>query len=179
MFSSEHIYIRELDISDVGPEYVGWLNDPEVNRYMEVRHSLNTYESCCDFVDSASKDSNGYLFGIFLNSDGRHIGNIKLGFIDWRYKTGQVSFFIGDKSCWGKGFASEAVSLVNDFGFSKLGLERLEAGCYESNLSSLKTLMRSGYSVEGFFRKSFVLDDHRESCFWLAILKSETVYGSQ
>ncbi|WP_339409879.1 GNAT family N-acetyltransferase [Pseudomonas sp. EA_35y_Pfl2_R5] len=177
MIFSEHIYIRELDVSDVDQQYVDWLNDPEVNRYMEVRHSINTYESCCNFVELVSGDSTAYLFGIFLKSDGRHIGNIKLGFIDWRYKTGQISFFIGDKSFWGKGFASEAISLVSKFGFTELGLERIEAGCYESNLSSLKTLMRCGYSVEGFFRKSFILDGRRESCFWLAILKSEFVYG--
>ncbi|MVW76093.1 GNAT family N-acetyltransferase [Pseudomonas xionganensis] len=178
MVAEGRVYLRALTVADVSPEYVGWLNDADVNRYMEIRHSINTEESCRDFVRSMDDDPNSFLFGIYSAFDDRHIGNIKIGFINWLYKTGQISFFIGDKSCWGRGYASDAISLVTRFGFCELGLERLEAGCYESNLASLKVLMKCGYSVEGFFRKSFILDGRRESCFWLALLRSETVYAS-
>jgi len=178
MTASGRIYIRELTVEDVSPEYVDWLNDGAINQFMEIRHTVSTEVSCRAFVQSMSDDPSSFLFGIYTASDGRHIGNIKIGFINWRYKTGQVSFFIGDKNCWGRGYASEAILLVSQFAFCELGLERLEAGCYESNLASLRALMRCGYSVEGFFRKSFVLNDRRESCFWLGLLKSETAYAA-
>lgn len=178
MTSGGRIYIRELTVGDVSPEYVNWLNDNVVNQFMEVRHTVSTEENCRAFVQSISDDPCSFLFGIYTASDGRHIGNIKIGFINWHYKTGQVSFFIGDRGCWGRGYASEAILLVSQYGFCELGLERLEAGCYESNLASLKALMRCGYSVEGFFRKSFVLNGRRESCFWLGLLKSETAHAT-
>lgn len=178
MAAGGQIYIRELTVEDVSPEYVGWLNDSHINQFMEVRHTVSTEKSCRAFVQSMLDDPSSFLFGIYSASDGRHIGNIKIGFINWHYKSGQISFFIGDKSCWGRGYASEAILLVNRFGFCELGLERLEAGCYESNFASLKALMRCGYSVEGFFRKSFVLNGRRESCFWLGLLKSETAYAA-
>lgn len=178
MASDLRVYIRELKVSDVSPEYVSWLNDTKINQFMEIRHSVSTRETCHDFIQAMIDDPNSFLFGIYSVADGRHVGNIKIGYINWLYKTGQVSFFIGDKACWGRGYASEAISLVSRFGFCELGLERLEAGCYESNLASLKALMKCGFSVEGFFRKSFVLNGRRESCFWLGLLKSETTYAA-
>lgn len=178
MISSERIYIRELSETDVSPEYVDWLNDSDINKFMEIRHFISTKDNCRDFVKSMKDDPSSFLFGIFLVSDDSHVGNIKIGFINWLYKSGQVSFFIGNKALWGHGYASEAITLMNRLGFCELGLERLEAGCYESNLASLRALMKCGYSVEGFFRKSVVLGGRRESCFWLALLKSETVYDA-
>ena len=54
---------------------------------------------------------------ICLVEDGRHIGNIKLGPIQWLHRRADLSLFIGDKSCWSLGYASEAIGLVRDWAF--------------------------------------------------------------
>lgn len=167
------LHLRPLGAEDVSEIYASWLNDPEVNKYLETRHEYQTIESCKNFVESCNNDPGSHLFGIFLKENGRHIGNAKVGFINPYYKTGQVSLFIGEKQFWNKGFSTEVVRALNQFAFKKLGLQRLEAGCYEDNLGSLRVFLKSGYVVEGFKRSHVVRDGRRLGCFWLGVLANE------
>jgi RimJ/RimL family protein N-acetyltransferase len=166
------LYLRPLTAADATQTYADWLNDPEIGQYLETRHVEQTTHSCRDFIAQCNADPNSHLFGVFLNDD-RHIGNAKIGFINPRYKTGQLSLFIGDKSQWGQGIAGEVVAALTRYGFHDLGLERIEAGCYEPNQASLKVFLNAGYSHEGTFRNHVEHQGHRVDVLWLAILKSE------
>ena len=171
--TSARLYFRKLTAQDASDAYASWLNDPNVNQYLETRHSAHTVASCKQFIGDMNRSETDHLFGIFLQEADRHIGNIKVGFINPRYRTAQVSLFIGDKEAWGNGFATEAIRAITQFSFDELGLERLEAGLYEENLGSLRAFMKVGYIVEGFFRKQVIVKGKRQGCFYLAILKSE------
>ena len=171
--SSERLLFRTLTEHDVTERYVAWLNDPEVNRYLETRFALQTLDSCSQFVAAMNRDPNSHLFGIFEKHNDRHIGNIKLGFIKPHHGSGQLSLLIGEKSCWGAGYATESVRRLTGWGLTELGLERVEAGCYDENLASLRAFLKVGYSIEGYFRKSVAIDGRRIGCFWMGILRSE------
>jgi RimJ/RimL family protein N-acetyltransferase len=167
------LYLQYLTLEDVNERYVSWLNDPEVNRYLETRHSKQTLQTCRAFVDDCIRSATSHLFGIFLKADGEHIGNAKIGFVNRLYETAQVSLFIGEKGLWGKGLSKEVIHGITGFGFNKMQLHRLEAGCYEDNLGSLRAFLKVGYSVEGFFRDNVVVDGRRTGCFKLGILRNE------
>lgn len=92
---------------------------------------------------------------------------------DYTVGSGQLSLLIGDKGYWRKSIATEAISTITNWAFDSLGLERIQAGCYDENIGSLKALLRAGYVVEGYFRKSILLDNRRIGSFCLAILKNE------
>mgnify|MGYP005870184203 CR=1 FL=1 len=171
---SKRLLIRELSEKDVTTKYVAWMNDPHINRYLETRFSAQTEESVGDFVNSIQKDPDSFLFGIFDVKTGSHIGNIKLGPINRHHGSAQISLLIGDRSCHGKGYATEAISALTDWGFQDCGLERIEAGCYETNLGSLRAFLKCGYEVEGFFRKSRIDGEgQRIGSFWFARLNTK------
>lgn len=167
------LYLRHLESSDASEIYAGWLNDPQVNRYLETRHVLQTSASCREFIDQCNADPGSKLFGVFLKETGEHIGNAKIGFISSHYQRGQISLFIGERRYWGLGLSSELVRGLTAYGFEHLGLHRLEAGCYEDNLASLRVFLKSGYVVEGFMRDHVTLDGRRTGCFWLGALARE------
>ena len=168
------LYLKTLEESDISQKYVDWLNDAVVNKYLETRHSNQTLDSCKVFVKSCLTSPTENLFGVFLKEKNIHIGNVKLGFINPIHLRGQISLVVGDRSRWGMGYGSEIVRAVTKFGFEQLHLERIEAGCYEENLSSLRIFLSVGYSVEGFFREHSVASNgQRASCFWLALLRHE------
>lgn len=166
------IYLRQLAISDVSEKYICWLNDPKINKFLEVRHQVSTEQSCIDFITSTNQDPNNYLFGIFYK-DNTHIGNAKLGFINNYYHRGQISLFIGDIAFWGKGIGLEVINLLTTFGFETLKLHRIEAGCYESNLASLRTFLKAGYTLEGIMRDHIISEEKYEGCYWLGKLAHE------
>ena len=173
LLKSDRIYLRQLAIEDASSTYASWLNDPIVNRFLEIRHHYHSTESCRQFIKSMNDDPASYLYGIFIHENDIHIGNIKIGFVNKYYDSGEISLLIGNKNYWGKGYATEAIRLVTGHAFNHLGLWRLEAGCYSENFSSLKAFMKAGFTIEGFFRKSVLLEGKRQGCFWLGVIKDE------
>lgn len=170
-----NLTLRRLYVDDVTETYVGWLNDPEVNKFLETRHEQQSIQSCLQFVESSNNSANTHLFGVFLKSNGQHIGNAKIGFIDPRHQRGQLSLFIGEKQFWNKGFSTEIVRSLTNYAFNNLGLQRMEAGCYEENLGSLRVFLKAGYVVEGFMRNHVVRDGKRFGCFWMGVIASEYI----
>jgi len=170
---SDRLYFRRLGEEDIRSEYVGWLNDPAVNQYLEIRHSAHTMQSCLDFVRNTNADPYSRLFGVFSKENHRHIGNAKIGFIKTQYSSGELSLIIGNKDFWGRGLGTEIVRAMTLYGFNFLELQRLEAGCYEENIGSLRAFLKVGYVVEGYFRRSVVLNGRRQGSFWLGALKGE------
>lgn len=175
VLETPRILLRPLTVADATQAYADWLNDPEVNRYLETRFAIQTRDSCRTFIEQTNADPDHHLFGIFLKGGDTHVGNAKLGFINSHHRSGQISLFIGDKGQWGKGLAREVVHAITAHGFQDLALERIEAGCYEDNLASLRVFLNVGYTVEGFFRKSVIRNGNRSGSFWLGMLKHEFV----
>jgi RimJ/RimL family protein N-acetyltransferase len=114
-----------------------------------------------------------YLFCIIDRQDGRHVGNVKLGPVSPRHLCADVSYFIGERSCWGRGLASEAIGLTADFGFRFLGLNRVQAGVYGSNLGSVKALERNGFRAEGCWRRQLRSGQDWEDHLWFGLLREE------
>jgi len=170
---SKNIFFKNLTEKDVTDRYVFWLNDQEINRYLEVRHIHQTTESCINFVKLVNSDSSQNLFGIFLIENGEHIGNIKLGYINSYHRRGQLSLFIGEKKYRGKGYALEAIKAITEWGFRDLGLEKIEAGCCEQNIASHNLFLKAGYQQEGFFRNHALIDGKRVGSHWFGILPNE------
>ena len=108
-----------------------------------------------------------------MKASGEHICNIKVGAISQIHNSGILSLFLGEKSCWGKGYATEAIAAVTRWGFLERGLRRIEAGCYDENLGSLRAFLKAGYSVEGFRRKSYVFEGRPIGAFLMARIIDE------
>lgn len=149
--SGKNIYLRPVRKSDVGEVYLGWLNDPEVNRYLESRFVRHTLKSLEEFVVQMSRLKGNIFFAICLNDDDRHIGNIKIGPVDVHHQFAHVGIVIGAKELWGRGLATEAIVLATDYAFKELGLHKLLAGCYATNMGSARAFMKAGYKREGTY----------------------------
>jgi ribosomal-protein-alanine N-acetyltransferase len=171
--SSPRLIYRPLTSDDVSDDYIRWLNDPEINRYLETRFTRQTLETCRDFVLRMNNDPGQHLFGMFERETNCHIGNIKLGFISPHHRKGQLSLFIGNKEFHGRGFATEAVGEITRWGFGVRKLLKIEAGCKDANMASLRVFLKCGYSVEGYLRGCLDSDGRKIGSFLLGIMAEE------
>jgi len=146
---SERIEIRELQIDDCSDRYVEWLLDPEVNKWLETRWTHQDLESVREFVARIAADEDSLLAAIVLRDGQRHVGNIKIGPIDWVHKRADISYFIGERDVWGTGLASEAIELLTDRALGALGLARVQASLYEPNVAGARALEKAGFQLEG------------------------------
>lgn len=145
---------KEENIAD---RYIGWLNDPEVNRFLEVQFVHQTYDTVLAFVRSFYADAEKYMWGIYPNGVNEVIGTATLYDIARHHGVGHFGLMIGDKDYWGKGASTEAVKLIAQFAFETLRLRRLTAGTYAPNHGMNFTLKRLGFTLEGKLRQAFVL----------------------
>lgn len=154
----QRLLLRPLTLDDVTPAYVDWLNDPDVNRYLETRHQTQTLETVGAFVAAVTSRADTHIFAMGLDDGERHIGNIKVGPIKPNHALADVSLFIGEKDCWGRGYAAEAITLVSRFAFDAMPVVKLSASFYAANVASIGAFLKAGYREEGLRRKHYLLD---------------------
>ncbi len=63
---SDRLILRELTASDVTEDYVSWLNDPLINRYLESRFITHDLVSVTSFVDEMIGKDEEFFFWCFL-----------------------------------------------------------------------------------------------------------------
>ena len=160
--SGKHIYLREVRLSDVNDRYYSWLNDPEVNQFLETRYAPRSLENIAEFVRSHDGKSDEPFFAVCLNKDDSHIGNIKVGPVNWIHRNAAISLLIGDKGCWGKGYATEAIALIVAYSFNVLNLNKVHAGAYVQNVGSIRAFERNGFRKEGLL-EGHVFHDGQET----------------
>ena len=143
------VYLQSINEDDISEEYVQWLNDPQVNQYLETRFYQQDLQSISAFIANMMANENEHLFTIRLKTNDKHIGNIKVGAINHHHQVGDISLFIGDKDSWGQGIASQAIQLISHYSFEKLYLRKLCAGAYKPNIASTKAFLAAGYHHDG------------------------------
>ena len=153
----EDFYIKTLLAEDVTEKYVGWLNDPEVNQFLEVRFSKSTIESVKEWVSQFDIE-NKYLFGIYTILEDNHIGNITL-YVNKDHQTAVKGYLIGEKQYWGKGAAEEANSLLIQYAFKVLKLRKINGSCYINNIGAIWNYKRLSYKKEGHKKKQVLFKD--------------------
>lgn len=103
-------------------------------------------------------DSDGWLsLGITEVLTNEKLGNIGLKITNHEAKVAEVGFMI-KPSAQGKGFASEALSLVKSYALIELGLNKLEATCSVNNSASYKLLEKHGFIRESYLKQNVIIN---------------------
>ena len=170
LIESERLYLREVRDEDVTPAYVAWLNDPQVNRYLETRFTTHTADDILKYVRSMRQKPESVFLAIMRKDDEHHLGNLHVGAIDGAHKTATLALVIGERSAWGQGFGSEAIRLATRYAFERLGLRKLTARCYADNAGSHKAFLKAGWSEEGLQRAQFLSSGKYVDAIWLGVL---------
>jgi RimJ/RimL family protein N-acetyltransferase len=170
LIESERLLLREVRDEDVTPAYVAWLNDPDVNQFLETRFKTHTAEDILQYVRSMRLTRESAFLAIVRKSDRRHLGNLHLSGIDRDvHGTATLALVIGEKSAWGQGFGSEAIRLAARYAFGPLGLRKLTARCYAENVASHKAFLNAGWSEEGRQRAQFLCNGTYVDAIWLGL----------
>ena len=158
------LILKELKLSDITPEYIKWLNNFETVKFTEQRYKKHTKKDVVNYVKKQIKSNNNFLYGIFLcdkkNKD-KHIGNIKLGSIDFNHKSAYISYLSGNKSFLNFGIATWAISKVVTIAKKKFKLKKLFAGTYSINYASIKVLKKNNFKCEGILKSSIEFQKKR------------------
>lgn len=100
----------------------------------------------------------GVRFYIRIPGSSAVIGTIALNNIVWGAFRSSFLGYSLDKDHLCRGYMTEAVNMVTEYGFSELGLHRIEANVMPRNTASLRVLEKCGYEQEGLARKYLLIN---------------------
>lgn len=131
-------------------------------------------ERADDWFDEIQKlqGNRNVRLGIFKN-DGTVIGDVALQNIDRVNRKCSVGIGMTKLEYRGKGYGTQAVMLMLDYGFRYLGLERITANTLDVNIGAQTLLSKCGMSLEGRERRSVYLNSEMHDKLNYAILKEE------
>jgi ribosomal-protein-alanine N-acetyltransferase len=169
----ELVYLRPAEREDIDL-FVRWFADEETTRYLANRAPFSKameekwFESML-----AEQGKRGYHFVICLLADDRAIGTT--GFHHVNQEDGNAAFgiIVGEKAEWSKGYGTDALRAICDFGFGQLRLERIELDVYEPNRRAQRSYEKAGFVTEGTLRHAHFSDGKFHDVVRMALLREE------
>lgn len=152
------VLLRPMAKKDINDRYLSWINDSEVTRYMETGFFPVTLKELVQYYKRMTRSKTDVLFSIIKKADGTHIGNIKLGGINWIHRFADLGIMIGDKKAWGRGYGTEACDLLLGYAFKKLNLNKIILGVCSPHAAALKAYKKAGFRIEGRLTDMLHLD---------------------
>jgi len=125
----------------------------------EVRHWLHRSEDPIELLSREAvelrireviADPGEIRFVIEIDS-GALVGDVGLLGIH-RAGRAELSIAIGEPSCWGRGYGSDAIRTLLRFGFGELGLRRVTLVADADNARGIRCYERCGFRHEGLLR---------------------------
>lgn len=132
-----------------------WFEDPEVTRFLELRHPPSV-EMEKEFLDRIARDDRTVWWT--LHFEGRLVGGTGIHEIDWKHGSGTTGTLIADRAVWGKGLAGELMRLRADYAFTQLPLRKLKSAYVDGNTASARAQAACGYVEAGRWRKERFVD---------------------
>jgi [ribosomal protein S5]-alanine N-acetyltransferase len=155
------------------------LGDPEVTRYHNVPTvtTLADAQALLERLEQRHAARDTMRWAIELVEHGEMIGTVGLLRFDFEHRHAEVGYEIG-QHWWGRGLTPEAAAAVIQYGFSVLGLHRIEAGVLPGNDGSVRVLQKLGFLEEGTRRDYLHVKGRFHSFRWFSLLETDEVPGT-
>ncbi len=138
----------------------------DVQKFLGRPDRLYYLESEYDWYDRLRKDDRSRVMAVLLNPDVagvnssyRLIGNVGIHGIHPVNRTAELGYLLF-RDYWGKGYATEAVSLAVDYAFETLNLRKLFARVFAPNGASAAVLAKNGFVSAGRLSGQLYIKSH-------------------
>lgn len=153
-FTEEHI-----------PQYYEWRNDPEVAKFdQSVFLRPMSFEEVKEW---SQRMVDGLSFIVF--DDEKPIGTCAFMNLDDRNRHAELAIVIGDKNSWSKGYGTQIMKQLLEWGFEGLNLNRLYLHVFSFNDRAIGLYKKMGFKHEGSMRNMLYRDGmyHNFECYGL------------
>ena len=154
IYETERLLLRGLCKADIDGPYLHWFDDQEVCRFNSHGMFPSSRQRLESYIEMLQTSDTHLVWAVLLKEGRRHIGNISLQSIDRYNRCAEFAIIMGDRSCWGKGYAGEAARILCSHGFNRVGLHRIYCGTSENNAGMISLARKLGMKQEGVRRQA-------------------------
>ena len=148
---SERLLLRQITPDDVN-EMFAMRSNAAVMKYIP-RPIAKTLEDAMDLINMIQnrlETNEGCNWAITLKGNPKLIGFIGHYRIKWEHFRSKIGYMLMPEYN-GKGITTEAIKLMVNFGFNKMGMHSLEGVLDPANIASARVLEKNGFVKEAHF----------------------------
>lgn len=134
--------------------YTKWFNDLEVMVTWGLRRSPATMPDVEAWYEKTRCDDRTVAFNIYEAPSARPLGYVMLTNLNFFNQIADLDIVIGEKECWGRGYGTEAVTLMLDYGFTILNLHNIMLTVRSYNERGIRAYKRAGFREIGHRREA-------------------------
>lgn len=174
MIIGNRVRLRAINKDDL-PAFVGWLNDPDVSRNISIYDTQSLEQEEKWFQDSLNHPAEEQPLAVEVQDQDnwKLVGDVGFWNYDQHERSAEIGIFIGDKTAWDKGFGTETMQLMINYGFAMLNFNRIYLQVFESNPRGMRCYEKAGFKLEGRLRQAHYLDGAYIDVLLMSILKDE------
>lgn len=141
-----------------------WL--PWVDHMQEVGHARNYILNCI------RQAAGGTDFAYAILSENKMVGRIGIHHINQQNKIGEIGYWLAD-GLQGRGIVTKCCKALINYGFTELGLNRIEIKCATGNEKSRAIPEKLNFIQEGILRQAEELNGGFVDLYLYSKLKEE------
>lgn len=153
---SKGISLNLFKESDITPQYVSWLNNPDIVKYSNQRFKQHSVQSCLEYFHSFDTSDAIFLSIKEENSDCM-IGTMTVYF-NRHHKTADIGIMIGHQKFWGQGIGYKAWILLLNTLLETVNVRKVTGGTLSCNTSMLRIMEKSGMTQDGVRKAQEIVD---------------------
>ncbi len=170
---TERLILRRMRRTDADDMYA-YAHREDVTTYLLWSpHPSKAYTSdYLRYIDQRYRIGEFYDWAVVEKESGRMIGTCGFTRFELPHRMGEIGYVL-NPMYHQKGYATEAAKRVVEFGFTTLGLHRIEAKFMQGNEASLRVMERMGMTFEGYRRDGMLVKNKYRTIGICAILEDE------
>jgi [ribosomal protein S5]-alanine N-acetyltransferase len=174
VLKSERLGFVTLIREDI-PTMTAWFQNLEYGAYLmgAVSRSMTLEAETKWFEENATPSQSLVCFGILELEKQRLVGTCSLMDINPVNGIATLGIGIGETECLGKGYGTEAVKLLVEYGMFFLNLYNIKLEVFGYNPRAIRAYEKAGFSLVGRRRAAYVLGGERYDDVIMDITRDE------
>lgn len=155
------------------PLYQEWYGDRQVwhlTSWMSAPMEPGAVDRLFDDRELSPTDDS---FAIHPRGDREPVGVVSLMNLNEANGSADLSVIVGPDGARHQGYGTEAISLLLDYGFGRLGLQRVGLSVFEFNERAISTYERLGFRKEGRLWQAIEREGVSYDALLMSLLRSE------
>jgi RimJ/RimL family protein N-acetyltransferase len=156
--------------------YVKWEQDTEQHRLAgDDPAQLWSEKKLKESAEKQADNTELLQFSIRTLEDDKLIGGVELWVGAWAHAEAWMGIVVGDRGYWGRGYGTDAVRLIVQYGFIELNLRRISLSVNAYNERAVKSYEKAGFKLEGRVRGEGWREGVHYDGIYMGILREEWV----
>lgn len=171
MLTGEKVYLSSVEMSSI-EKLREWRNTPALRRYFRECREISKDMQEKWYLERVRGNSNQVDFEIHGKENGLLVGHCGLYYINWMNRTAELTIYLGETSVRGLGYGKDALTLLMDYAFDTLNLNRVWCEVFDNN-GAVEVYRKIGFKDEGVLRQHHFDEGRYMDCYVLGLLAHE------